>query len=68
MCYVVDFAKDAKTIIEVPSSVAVFGRPLHDLSSTVPVSQNLGIRYATVLCEVSGLFGCRLLKSAAVIR
>lgn len=62
------FAKAAKTIVEVSLSVAVFGRPLRGLSSTVPVSLNLAMRDATVLCEIGGLSGCRLLKSAAMIR
>ena len=62
------FTKEAKTIVELVSSVELFGRSLRALSATVPISRNLEIKYLTVLCEIGSLSGCRLLKSAAMTR
>lgn len=54
-CSVLNFLQSVKTIIEVSFTVAVFGRPLGGLSSTVRVSRRLDVRQARVLCEITGL-------------
>ena len=64
-CFISKF-RGTGTVADSVSTVALFGRLLRALSTTVPVSHNLEIKHLKVLCEIASLSECQLLKSAAM--